>query len=247
MRRFIGNQIKVAAENIGPQTCFRLDAGATGSTITGLAIVNTNYGIYIQSNSNCHMIYGNRIGTDWADTTGLGNNYGIYVLSHFNRIGGNAASTRNVISDNTSGGIFLGTGSSHNVITGNYIGLNNAGSAGLGVQSSGIWLGFSRENLIGGDRSAGYGNVISNNTNYGIILEGAATSGNTMCGNIVGGFTGRPRTDPGLGLRGHCFRRILAARTQRREVDGNPENCHRALEDSGRTEKGALTNPVPIN
>ncbi|MCD4813159.1 right-handed parallel beta-helix repeat-containing protein [bacterium] len=181
-----GNQIKVGAENLGPQICFQLNAGATGSTITGLAIVDSSYGIRIQSNSNCHMIYGNRIGTDWADTTGLGNYYGIYIMGNYNSLGGNNASTRNIISDNTNGGVWLNTGSSHNVITGNYIGLNNAGSAGLGAQSFGICIYAGRENLIGGDRSAGLGNIVSGHSQYGIVFEDAEASGNTVAGNIVG-------------------------------------------------------------
>jgi parallel beta-helix repeat protein len=151
-----GNSITVSADNLGPQYCIQLNAGATGSTITGLAIVDSSRGIQIQTNSNCHMIYGNWFGTDRNDVTTKPNIlFGIFVDSSYNQIGGNNAGARNIFSNNTDTGIYLFVNSSNNEITGNYIGLNNAGTAGLGSQNNGVQASSSPNNTIGGARGSG--------------------------------------------------------------------------------------------
>ncbi len=82
--------------------------------------------------------------------------------------------------------------STGNVIAGNYIGTNPAGSGAVGNTSIGIeiesgasgnWIGV---NTVYGAGSADEGNVISGNSVDGIWITGTGTSGNSVAGNIVG-------------------------------------------------------------
>lgn len=144
---------------------------------------NTNYGIQVSGGADGNLIYGNYIGLNEAGTASLGNSVGIFTVGTINglAIGGLVANYRNVISGNTGNGISIETGTSNAVITGNYIGLNAAGTfaranGGVGVSLSGT------SNTLGSN-NATYRNVISGNTLGGVILRG---SSNTIKGNFIG-------------------------------------------------------------
>ena len=146
-------------------------------------------GIYIQGVNGSvqgNVIQGNVIGLDASGANGLGNgDAGIGISSAANNhVGGTATGARNVISANAGEGIFiLGTGTSNNVIQGNYIGTDATGAVGRGNSYEGISITSATNTLIGGV-AAGAGNLISANNNDAIYLS--YSSGNVIQGNLIG-------------------------------------------------------------
>ena len=100
------------------------NAGSNGSTVRGLVIQNfTQDGIDIAS-SNGNTIAGNFIGTNATGTAAAGNQQGINIFAANNNIiGGTAPADRNVISGNGGVGVYIGGGSTGNVLQGSYVGL----------------------------------------------------------------------------------------------------------------------------
>ena len=81
-----------------------------------------------------------------------------------NTIGGTTAAERNVLAGNLGDGIELNdTGTSGNVIQGNYIGTDITGLAALGNQRHGVVLYNGVSTTTIGGSAAGEGNVISGN------------------------------------------------------------------------------------
>ena len=72
----------------------------------------------------------------------------------------------------------------------------------LGFHHDGIVLNGATNALIGGDRLAGEGNVVSGNGWRGIRLEGSTTSNNVIAGNILGadpsGMEAMPNGEVGI-------------------------------------------------
>ncbi len=170
-----------------------LAAGSDGSTIRGLVINRFGEAGMKLIGSDDHTIVGNYIGTDAAGTGDLGNTqYGIELNnSGSNQIGGSTAADRNVVSGNGYEGISLwNSGSTLNVIQGNYIGVDSTGNAGLGNSRDGIVIGGgANHNTIGGDRTVGEGNVISGQigaTSDGIEIDNAGADNNLIYGNYIG-------------------------------------------------------------
>src|SRR3990172_8786506 len=109
-----------------------------GSTIKGL-VINQFDGDGIElTGGGGNIIQNNYIGTNTGGTAaGPGNGvYGINISeSSNNTIGGTTSAQRNVISANSGPGVNIetaGSGSTDNVVQGNYIGTNAAGTAALG-------------------------------------------------------------------------------------------------------------------
>jgi CSLREA domain-containing protein len=102
--------------------------------------------------------------------------------------GRNDTQERNVIRNNAQGIKFEGIGSHHNVIAGNYIGTNEAGTNAQ-PNGFGIIITFGAGyTLIGtdgnGTADAAERNVISGNDNQGITIQKAGYA--TIAGNIIG-------------------------------------------------------------
>ena len=154
-------------------------------TISGLNIANfSGSGIRVLSNNN--MISGNYIGTDLAGEDDFGNaQHGILLSNaNANTIGGSSHADRNVISGNDLSGITMAASDS-NAVLGNYIGVNAAGDEALRNSREGVNVSqSSRENIIGGNRSSGAGNVISGNGTAGIFIDSAAQT--QILGNFIG-------------------------------------------------------------
>lgn len=142
-----------------------------------------------------NVIENNYIGLkDSNGNADFGNGWeGIYLRGAFgNRIGGDTAGSRNVISGNDRNGIWMhGYNSFSNRIFNNFIGTNKDGNAVIGNTHSGIalsenagWRGgqIVPPNIIG---DVGKGNVIGGNF-YGIALYDPYTSGNVIRGNFIG-------------------------------------------------------------
>jgi photosystem II stability/assembly factor-like uncharacterized protein len=124
-------------------------------------------------------VQGNYIGTDVTGTRALGGFAGINIASNNNVIGGLVAGARNVISGNSIGiqlGGFFG-GPVGNVIQGNFIGLNAAGTGPVPNTQQGIAISDAVNNTIGGTQSEA-GNKIAFNGGAGVTMS-------TGTGNII--------------------------------------------------------------
>lgn len=141
---------------------------------------NLSTGIVIK-NSNTTLIHGNKIGCDKSGLFAIGNENGIIADSSSNNIiGGLSLSGRNILSGNTGSSIIIsGRTSSNNLIQNNIIGTNISGTEKLS-NLYGITITRASNNTIGPN------NLISGNTDIGILLTGKYTRNNVVTGNIIG-------------------------------------------------------------
>jgi Bacterial Ig-like domain (group 3) len=198
--------LKIELNGSGAGSAIGLTITAGDSTVRGLVFNRFNgEGIYLAgSGAVKNRVEGNFIGTDATGTRALGNSglYGGIRLTEFNysaqptaspsrnTIGGTTVVARNIISGNGGlGGVFLGPGTSDNVIQGNLIGTDATGTRALGnsvgvvILDAGIPAIEVPRNTIGG-AEAGAGNVISGNSFSGIGIEGGPS--NVIQGNLIG-------------------------------------------------------------
>jgi parallel beta-helix repeat protein len=157
---------------------------AAGNLISG----NDGYGIQIDSNDN--LVAGNYIGTNVTATGALANaRDGIFMDgASRNVVGGIMAAARNIISGNRGNGVaILGTGSTANLIQGNYIGTDGTGTHALGNGGAGVGVHLGASNNLIGGTTAGASNLLSGNL-AGVFLGGGApdVSGNVVAGNYIG-------------------------------------------------------------
>jgi len=182
------------------QTTNGLVIKAGGSTVRGLAIGRfIEAGISVRDCDN-NIIQGNHIGVDTTGNVQRENRRGIVLTNSSNNlIGGTTATARNVISGNAFEGVEIF--GSPNVVQGNFIGTNAAGTAaipnGTGVDiSTSPSLPFNN-NLIGGT-SLGAGNLISGNRSSGVFTNAAGT---IIQGNLIGtDFSGSSRISNQTGI-----------------------------------------------
>ena len=144
---------------------------------------NTNAGVMI-SKANSNTIIGNKIGTNNNGNAALPNNNGLMLDSTINnRIGGAGANLmveKNLISGNHQSGIVIsGRISTNNIVQGNFIGTDYSGTAKI-PNLYGITLTKASGNIIGRQ------NLISGNTDIGILLTGRWTRNNIIRGNLIG-------------------------------------------------------------
>ncbi len=176
------------ADDTGHNIIGGTNAGA-GNVISG----NLGNGILMRgSNVVNNTVLGNFIGTDATGMNALPNivaGVTIDTGSSSNLIGGTVAGARNVISGNNSysdyGVIVAGSGTSGNVVEGNYIGLGSNGVTAVPNYFGMLCAGGATSNTFGGT-VAGARNVISGNSNYGIMVKDTGTSGNVVEGNYAG-------------------------------------------------------------
>jgi hypothetical protein len=158
----------------------------TGITLKGFIINRfTGSGLFLYEKGG-NKIVGNWIGVDKNGTAAAGNKaHGIIVQSPNNTIGGANASDRNVISGNTSAGVFfyLSKGANSKVI-GNYIGTDYTGSKAI-ANNNGVQINGAQYITIGGT-TAGARNVISGNKHDGVIMVTGGSKFNTVQGNYIG-------------------------------------------------------------
>ena len=190
---------------------YGMTVGGCCSGMKNVISGNAMTGVLIQGDSGNNRIYGNYIGTDPTGTVRLGNNsWGIAIdastnygpSTGANTIGGNATSLANVIAGQQGGQIhILGPGGGGNLIYGNLIGTNAAGTASLTGNGHGIDIEDSRSDSVGAG-SAGYGNLISGN-GTGIYVQGGM--GTDIQGNLIGtnlAGTGAIANTAGISLSG---------------------------------------------
>jgi parallel beta-helix repeat protein len=175
--------IELNGANAGSGTIgLRFASGA--STLHGLAI-NRFKAAEIQLDSPSNTIVGNFIGTDVTGSLArAGGSHGIWVNTAGNLIGGTNSGDGNVISGNGDDGIYL-LSCSGNVVQGNLIGVNAAGTAALGNANNGIVIYSASSNLIGGPFVTA-SNIISGNGQSGVYITGTTAAGNVIQGNRIG-------------------------------------------------------------
>ena len=186
-----GVQVECAGNTIGGST-----AGAR-NVIAG----NGGSGVLIQgSAATGNVVAGNFIGTNAAGSAAIGNNiYGVFLQNgaHDNRIGTNGdgvadAAERNLISGNGFDGVNLyAAGTDGNVVAGNFLGTNAAGSAAVPNRRYGVSIAAGAHNNIIGTNGDGNGdaaerNVISGNGQTGVVIQDAGTDANVVAGNDIG-------------------------------------------------------------
>ncbi len=141
-----------------------------------------------QPSATGNQVLGNYIGTNFNGTTALGNMLdGVYLFSSTgNRVGGAAAGEGNIIAGNGRHGVFLAIARTNgNTVQGNYIGVAANGTTALGNGVDGVPIVGGANNLIGGS-TAGTRNVIAGNGRFGVLIQGAAATGNQVSGNYIG-------------------------------------------------------------
>jgi len=152
-------------------------AAGFGNLISG----NAAAGVRIEPNASGNQLQHNKIGTDADGTAAVANDTGVAIFGAKNTVGGVAGTDSNLISGNTSAGVFIYTNASGNQVQGNKIGTNLAGTSaipnnyGLDIEGS--------NNTVGS--VVGAGNLISGNSTAGVLIE-ADGSGNQVLGNFIG-------------------------------------------------------------
>jgi hypothetical protein len=157
----------------------------SGNTVNGIQITGTN--------TTSNEVMGNIIGLNLTGMAAVANgSAGIQIDSgaNYNMIGGDASSEGNIISGNTGFGIYiLQSNTNNNEINNNIIGLDLNRTNKI-PNSYGIYL-----NTVGAHQIRG--NIISGNTNNGILIQGDTFGTVTISQNIIG--TNYPDFASGLG------------------------------------------------
>ncbi len=170
----------------------RISAGS--SLVTGLVInrfqvqfpASGGNGILLESGGG-NEIRGNYIGTNMAGNAELGNAADGIVISGSagNLIGRtNLANRINVISGNSGNGVrIMSGGSNQNVVAGNRLGTDAAGTGDLGNGINGVAVSSGSDNVVG---SATFGDtLISGNGGDGVAITGSGT-GTIVQGCYIG-------------------------------------------------------------
>ena len=163
-----------------------------GGTETGARNVisgNEDIGVVIVSTYGTgNVVLGNYIGTDVTGTNTLGNGGdGVVIFqgATANSIGDGTVAGRNIISGNVRFGVSIATSDANgNIVQGNYIGTDVTGTDTLGNDIGGVLL-ISSDNVVGG-LSPGEGNLISGNSDFGILVLGVEAA-QTATSPVVGG------------------------------------------------------------
>jgi DNA-binding beta-propeller fold protein YncE len=150
------------------------NGSVSGPGNDGLVILNPS--------ATGNIIRANLIGTNAAGTAAIPNlDFGVTIaIASGNTVGGSVATARNLISGNGSG-LALYPSANSNVVTGNYIGTNAAGTTAI-PNSVGIFIASNASNNTIGGSLATERNVIGGNGS-GVTIQG---SGNVVAGNNIG-------------------------------------------------------------
>ncbi len=206
-----GNLIGVGADGHTPlgNSFFGVDLtnGANANTIGGTAsgagnviVNNLKAGVVLFGGApinggplSNNVVAGNLIGVLSSGAKAGNSGPGVEILGTLgpathNTIGGTAAGARNVISANTGDGIDItDTGASLNAIAGNYIGTDSTGETAIGNLGDGVHIVNALSNVVGGDSTLGFGNVISGNAGNGVFVDPPLQiHGALIQGNLIG-------------------------------------------------------------
>lgn len=153
--------------------------GANGLSIEGALAVG-------------NKVLGNKIGVGGDGRTAVPNQVGVFVGTgaRGTGVGGVSSFDQNVISGNTSHGVWLERAGINNTILGNWIGVAATGTQALPNGGNGVFIHSTGSAVVGGT-AAGAGNVIAANGGAGVRIEGVAgqlpaTRANKVQGNRIG-------------------------------------------------------------
>jgi parallel beta-helix repeat protein len=192
--RIQGNRIGVGADGstaVGNGTGVWIEAGATSPQIGGPTstpggapgnVISGNHGPGVLIRQTGAKVTGNLIGTNAAGTAAVpneGDGVAIRDGAHDALIGD--AGGANVISGNAMAGVYI-SDSDDNLVRGNTIGLNRAGTVAIG-NATGVELANGATGNRIGDS---FGSVISGNRWEGVFVHGAGTTHNTLDDNLIG-------------------------------------------------------------
>ncbi len=172
--------------------------GGTHTNQRNVISGNKGSGVEISgTGTDANSVEGNYLGIAGDGATGLDNGAdGVRIdgNANSNTIGGTVAGARNTISSNVGNGVLISdTGTSYNVVLGNFIGTDSNGETAyddesdrLGNENDGVRVQKGATlNTIGGTTTTDV-NVISGNLQSGIALSGSGTSHNLVAGNYIG-------------------------------------------------------------
>ncbi|MCA9955525.1 MAG: right-handed parallel beta-helix repeat-containing protein [Anaerolineales bacterium] len=188
-----------------------LGNGSQGSSIRGLAIGNFDEAA-IRVLSDGNIVRCNHLGIGADGVSGMANKYGVFALGSDNTIGGQVGpAQRNVVSGNSSVGIYISSGS-NNRVRGNFIG-TTADGLGLLGNDGGVYVAGNNTIIGGTDPQAG--NLIVGNggsvNNFGIRVN--SSQSNRVQGNYIGvakdGFTPLPNNGNGVELIGTAMANVV--------------------------------------
>ncbi len=206
---------------LGNQTGVSVGGGATGNTIGGVTSTpgtgpgnvisgDTDFGVALGPVASAdNVVEGNIIGANASNTAALGALEGVTIYgSSGNTIGGLTTTpgtgAGNDIWGNTTYDVYIVTTgpTNDNVVEGNLIGRNLAGTAPTSVASSfGVAVDGGANNTIGGSIS-GAGNIV---TDHSLEVSLAGGSHNVVQGNQIGGTTAATAaggSDVGISIHG---------------------------------------------
>jgi uncharacterized repeat protein (TIGR01451 family) len=154
--------------------------GGTNAASRNVISGNTTGVRVVSAVSSFNQLLGNIIGLNLNGTTIVANGDAIFISSaNSNVIGGTVTGARNLISGNANG-VLIGSGSTNNLVQGNYIGTDVTGTLDRD-NSVGVHITGGSLNRVGG---VGAGNLISGNNFEGVFIEGG--NAHEILGNIIG-------------------------------------------------------------
>lgn len=174
-----------------------------GNVISG----NTGNGVRVSGGSAIsNDIIGNLIGTDKDGANAIPNgSNGVQVLGQAwsTQIGGDQSGEGNLISGNTQNGVDITDSATYYThLEGNLIGTDLAGVSAVPNGQYGVRIASGAYFSVVGGASAGAHNVISGNSQGGVLITGTSTIYNDLRGNYIGtSVTGQdplPNIGPGV-------------------------------------------------
>jgi uncharacterized repeat protein (TIGR01451 family) len=188
------------ANAVGVEIRDQATSNSVGGASTSLRnVISGNFTADVRiDNADSNSVVGNLIGTNSDGTAAIpGNSPGtVGVLiqngSDNNTVGGTTSSAANVISGHQDAGVWIRGAvisgdptSSGNVLQGNVIGAAIGGSTAL-PNLIGVRISDGARNSTVGGTSTSARNIISGNTQNGVVLEDVTTTGNLFQGNYIG-------------------------------------------------------------
>jgi trimeric autotransporter adhesin len=149
---------------------------------------NVGVSVFLQTSGSDSLI-GNYIGLD-INGDADGNSIGVNVTGSTRgfTVGAVDPVTRNIISGNTTAGVWFNTNQSPgNSLVGNYVGTS---ADGLSARPNGVGVGVDTATYVNIGDASGGGNLISGNTGAGIALSGVSFSGATHLCTVAGNRIG---------------------------------------------------------
>ncbi len=178
----------------------------SGVQISRIFITNPNPDPPTEAAASSNKLINSYIGTDVTGRFDLGNGgFGVNVVGgNATVIGGATEVERNIISGNNGGGVRIAKPSTattalaqNNKIIGNYIGLDVSsqfplgnGVLGGGGVAPGVLIENAPSNIVGGTADGEFNFIKNNLQNGGVVVSGAAATGNSILRNYISNNVG---------------------------------------------------------